>query len=69
MESVRPVDVSLQLLPALLVMAVDSIKEHELRDSSTVPCVENLLTDCVQFMSSIRHQPSLDELPKLQVIY
>ena len=60
---------SLQLLPVLLVMAVDNIKCKQEQDLGTLPCVENLLTDCVQFMSSIRHRPSLNELPKLQVIY
>ena len=70
MESVRPVELSLQLLPSLLIMGVDMIKcklKEELDEESSLKCVHNLLADCVQFMSSIQHRPSLDELPKLQV--
>ena len=70
MESIRPLELSLQLLPSLLIMAVDIIKcklNDELDKESSVKCVHNLLSDCVQFMSSIQRHPSLDELPKLQV--
>ena len=71
MESMRPVDLSLQLLPTLLLMAVSDIrcKQSEQLGQCSLQCVENLLTDCVRFISSVRHPVSLNELPKLQVQY
>ena len=69
MESIRPVDLALQLLPTLLLMAINDIrcKQSEQLDQCSLQCVENSLTDCVRFISSIRHPVSLNELPKLQV--
>lgn len=70
MESLRPIDLSLQLLPSLLLVTVDKIKsklnDEELHECS-LKCVENPLVDCVNFVSSMRRDLSLDELPKLQV--
>lgn len=65
----RPVDLALQLLPTLLLMAVDKMKS-KLKDEldNQCKCVDHLLTDCIQFMSSIQRHPLLNELPKLQVI-
>ncbi|XP_065886522.1 rab3 GTPase-activating protein catalytic subunit-like isoform X3 [Dysidea avara] len=66
LESLRPVDISLQLIPLLIMVGIGEVQcklHSELRELN---CVEHLLVDCVHFITSITHRPSLNDLPKLQ---
>lgn len=65
LESVRPVDMSLQLIPLLILVGIGELRCELQSQVEELTSVEYLLLDCVNFITK---HPSLDDLPKLQVL-